>query len=166
MSSFMNTVDIVGDEALTNSIIDRSIVDFSDDRITIIGNAAFNKAIHLETVNCPNAWDVSPNAFSGCISLKKIDFGGSPTIRSSAFADCTALVALIFRGSGVANAMDYGQLTNTPIAKGTGYIYVPQSLVENYKSSKRWGDYPNQIRALENYTVDGTITGELDDTKT
>ena len=48
---------------------------------------------------------------------------------------------------------------------GTCYIYVPSSLIEQYKSDREWSKITNQIRALEDYTVDGTITGELDERK-
>jgi hypothetical protein len=53
----------------------------------------------------------------------------------------------------------------TKIASGTGYIYVPAARVNNYKSATYWKDYAAQIRALEDYTVDGTITGALDPNK-
>jgi hypothetical protein len=43
------------------------------------------------------------------------------------------------------------------------YIYVPSNLVSNY--SNQWKDTGAQFRALEDYTVDGTITGELDPAK-
>jgi hypothetical protein len=54
---------------------------------------------------------------------------------------------------------------SSSIAKGTGYVYVPRSLVDSYKSATNWSTYANQFRALEDYTVDGTITGELDESK-
>jgi hypothetical protein len=53
----------------------------------------------------------------------------------------------------------------TRIEKGTGYIYVPADLVDSYKAATNWSTFAAQFRALEDYTVDGTITGELDITK-
>ena len=55
--------------------------------------------------------------------------------------------------------------TGTPIASGTGYIYVPAVLIDSYKAATNWSTYAAQFRALEDYTVDGTTTGELDETK-
>ena len=40
---------------------------------------------------------------------------------------------------------------STPIASGTGYIYVPAALVDNYKAATNWSTYANQIRAIEDY---------------
>ena len=45
------------------------------------------------------------------------------------------------------------------------YIYVPRALVEDYKVATNWSAYADQFRALEDYTVDGTISGDLDETK-
>lgn len=55
--------------------------------------------------------------------------------------------------------------SGTPIASGKGYIYVPRTLVDSYKAANGWSTYASQFRALEDYTVDGTITGELDESK-
>ena len=33
------------------------------------------------------------------------------------------------------------------------------------KTASIWSTYASQIRALEDYTVDGTVTGELDPSK-
>jgi hypothetical protein len=50
----------------------------------------------------------------------------------------------------------------SPIANGTGYIYVPGALHNSYLADTKWSTYANQFRRLEDYTVDGTINGELD----
>ena len=54
---------------------------------------------------------------------------------------------------------------STPITFGTGYIYAPRALVDSYKAATNWSTYADQICALEDYTVDGTTTGALDETK-
>lgn len=45
------------------------------------------------------------------------------------------------------------------------YIYVPSALVESYKVATGWSTIADKFRALEDYTVDGTISGALDETK-
>ena len=139
--SFVNTVDIVGDEALSASIIDRSITELSDSIVTTIGM----------------------NAFRGCSELTKADFAGPvSTVVDWSFYECTALRTFILRSSAVCSLGDASAFTNTPIAKGTGYIYVPRALVDTYKAATNWSTYAAQFRALEDYTVDGTTTGALD----
>ena len=43
---------------------------------------------------------------------------------------------------------------------------VPAALVESYKTATNWAAYwgygNNKFLALEDYTVDGTVTGEID----
>ena len=48
---------------------------------------------------------------------------------------------------------------------GKGYFYVPRALVDTYKAATNWSNYADQFRALEDYTVDGTVNGELDESK-
>jgi hypothetical protein len=47
----------------------------------------------------------------------------------------------------------------SPIKSGTGYIYVPRALVEDYKVATNWSAYASQFRAIEDYTTDGTVDG-------
>ena len=48
-------------------------------------------------------------------------------------------------------------------------VYVPSALIEEYKVATNWVDLytsnPNLFHALEDYTVDGTISGEFDESK-
>lgn len=86
-------------------------------------------------------------------------------IQTNAFDSCAKLIALTLRGSVLVNLLNNNTFKGTPIATGTGYIYVPSALLEDYKVATNWSTYANQFRALENYTVDGTITGALDESK-
>ena len=122
MSEFINTVDLVGDEALSDSIIDRSITEISDNHITSIGG--------------------------------------------SAFRGCRGLTTLILRNTEkVCTLLNTSALSSTKIASGTGYIYVPAALIDSYKAASNWSTFAAQFRALEDYTVDGTTTGALDEAK-
>ncbi len=37
---------------------------------------------------------------------------------------------------------------NTPIAQGTGYIYVPDNLVASFKTATNWSTYASQIKGV------------------
>lgn len=39
-------------------------------------------------------------------------------------------------------------LTGTTIAKGTGYVYVPDDMVDTYKSATNWSAYADQIKGM------------------
>lgn len=100
-----------------------------------------------------------------CIKLKMLDFHKVTTIGASVFQTDTVLSALIIRTETLCTLSNVNAFTNTPIAKGTGYIYVPRNLVDTYKTATNWVTCANQFRALEDYTVDGTINGALDESK-
>lgn len=141
--SFVNTVDIVGDEALTNSIIDRSITEIADNLVAEIGFYAFYY----------------------CSALTTADFQVATSINGNAFYGCSKLTVLILRSETMCTLSNTSAFDGTPIKSGTGYIYVPRALVDSYKAATSWSTYANQFRALEDYTVDGTITGALDESK-
>jgi hypothetical protein len=83
-----------------------------------------------------------------------------------AFYECKALIALVLREtSAVCTVSSSGIFGSTPIANGAGYIYVPAALVDSYKAATNWSAFAAQFRALEDYTVDGTTTGALDEAK-
>ena len=105
-------------------------------------------------------------AFYNCSDkLKELDFPLVTSIAGNAFALCKSLTTVILRKNSVCELTGTGAFTDTPIGKGTGYIYVPSALVDSYKTATNWSTYADQFRALESYTIDGTTTGALDPTK-
>lgn len=90
-------------------------------------------------------------AFRGCTNLKRVDMGGAESTLSQdrLFLDCQSLEVLIFRSEvGVFRATGTDVFLNSAIAAGTCLIYVPDSLVNSYKSDSVWGTYANQIKPL------------------
>jgi hypothetical protein len=106
--------------------------------------------------------------FLGCSNLESVDFHSfAGELGGCLFKECPSLYAIVFRN-------DEWRFTQTPdliydafqdsnVASGTCYIYVASKYLSEYQTD--WPQYANQFRALEDYTVDGTITGELDETK-
>lgn len=150
MSSFVNTVESVGDEALTNSIIDRSITELADDISTTIGQYAFRTCTKLTNVNFPSVTSTGVGAFYGCTTLAKAEFASSVAFGNNTFYNCSALTVLILRNTEAISNLT-GGLSGTPIASSTGYIYVPSALVDTYKATSGWSSYADQIRAIEDY---------------
>lgn len=133
--------------------------------VTSIGEYAFRYCSALVSANLMSLTNVGKYAFRDCSALETVDISSAITIENHAFQDCTALISLILRSETMCTLSAKAGISPTPIEEGTGYIYVPAALLETYKSATNWSAYAEQFRALEDYTVDGTITGELDDTK-
>ena len=156
----------VGGGGDIDALIYRSITEISSSSVTSIGDSAFRSCSNLTTVDFPVATSIGPSAFYSCRSLTTADFPVVTSIGTYAFNSCRVLKSLLLRGNNVCTLSSTNAINSTPIKSGTGYIYVPSALIEQYKASTNWSTYSAQFRALEDYTVDGTITGELDPAKT
>ena len=163
-----------GDDTQIDALIDRSITEISNSRVTKIGEYAFYyckilttanfpaatsiggnsfySCNSLTTVDFPVATSIGSNAFRGCSSLTTVDFPVATSIGSYAFRDCSSLTTLILRNPDVVCTLsNTNAFTSTPIASGTGYIYVPSALVDSYKAETNWSTFADQIRAIEDY---------------
>ena len=230
MSEFINTIDVLGDDAVMDSIIEGSITEFKDDEITKIGDYAFYGKPNLEIVDVPNvttignrAFDTcssllevnAPNTvslgvafvncskllkvsfplasgfhisheflFSGCSSLYSVDLPKLNLLPNSSFQGCTSLKQIrlpnirdirnyVFKDSGLKalilpnSSYLFSTISTVAFAGshitsgGSGYIYVPRALVDTYKSATNWTTVASQIRAIEDYSIDGTVTGDM-----
>ena len=90
-------------------------------------------------------------SFMGCSNLAKIDFDVLEEMKDADFYQCSALTAVIIRSPAVCTMSDSNAFKLTPIASGTGYVYVPAALVGSYKAATNWSVYADQIRAIEDY---------------
>ena len=90
-------------------------------------------------------------SFLGCSNLAKIDFDVLEEMKDADFYLCSALTAVIIRSPAVCTMSDSNAFQSTPIASGTGYIYVPAALVDSYKAATNWSVYADQIRSIEDY---------------
>lgn len=187
MSDYVNTVDSIGDAAICKSILHKTLDAITDTYCEMVGGYAFYgfPALHtaifanakrieqyafahcskLETIKVPLSENVGYFSFYECEKLKEADFPCVTSVSTYAFKGCIALKTLILRSGTLATLSGVNALGDTPIEKGKGCIYVPSALIDSYKSATNWTTYANQFRVLEDYTVDGTITGEVDPTR-
>lgn len=102
----------------------------------------------LTEVVVPQAKTVGRSAFEGCTALKKLELGPVTSIDRYALMS-SGVTSLVISGETVCT-LGTSALSGTPISRGTGYIYVPESLVEAYKAASGWSTYAGQIRAIGN----------------
>ena len=145
------------------------------DTITHIGSQSFRECAKLSLNKLPaNLKTMSTNVFYGCTSITEIEIpSGVTSLQSSAgsfekctnltkvdikaenltnvgsrlFAECTSLAQVIFRATKPPTLNSYS-FYNSGIAKGTGYIYVPDASIDTYKSASVWSTYANQIKGI------------------
>lgn len=210
MSEFQNTIDLLGDEAVTKGLIEGTITEFNDNVITKAGNYAFYYS-NLTSVNLPNATTFGTNAFAysqvtnvnlplassfgqssfmgcynltslalpslgtvnssirSCSKLKVVDLAKATGLISYCFDSCSVLDVVILRSSTLCTNGGGNNFQYTPFGSGKagGTLIVPRALVTEYPNATNWSydlaqNTNNRILALEDYTIDGTITGEID----
>ena len=135
--------------------------------------SVFSYCKSLKHIKLPSVTRTNTELFAYCTSLKTVDLGVScSSVYERLCEKCSSLTTFVLRNeSKVAQLRSTNAFNNTPIANGIGYIYVPRALLsdtdstKDYRQATNWSTYAAQFRALEDYTVDGTIMGELDETK-
>jgi hypothetical protein len=133
-------------------------------KLTWIGESALRYCSALTSVPTANVTLLHMYCLAACTALKTVDVSVATYVRSYSL-NGSGITSLILRYNSVSILQSTNALTDTPIASGTGYIYVPSSIIDSYKATTNWSVYADQFRALEDYTVDGTTTGELDESK-
>ena len=149
MADEINSIK-VGDTNFKD-LVERTITNVDDDTITTIGAYAFYNCKNLTTADFKSATNVFQYAFEGCSSLINVDFTNLTNIKWNVFIDCSSLTTLILRTNQVCTLSNTNAFSSTPIATSEidGYIYVPLSLTENYRSATNWTTYKSKIMPID-----------------
>lgn len=123
-------------------------------------SSAFNSCVALEKVHMPKVTDMEGASFKLCSGLRIGKFNMLNYCSSGAFISCTKLVALVICTTNC-TISNTNVLFDTPIAKGAGYVYVPDNAVETYKTATNWNTYANQIKGLSE--IPSEIRRELEE---
>lgn len=158
--------------------IENTITNFSNEELTAISDYGL-AGKSMQSLYIPNVVRVGGYAFDGCdaiteihfekhvtfesekhpymalrgaINAVKIEFNdGFTTSMTYLFYSMTNLKAVIIRGDNVSQLNNAGHFSKSSIENGTGYIYVPAVLVDQYKAATNWVTIADQIRAIEDY---------------
>jgi hypothetical protein len=96
MADFVNTIDLLGDELTAKVIIERTITEYNDDTISLVGDYAFHYCSALTSVDLPNATSSGNYAFNGCSALASVSLPSLTSIGQYAFSHCSALTSAYF----------------------------------------------------------------------
>lgn len=116
-----------------------------------VGKSAFSYCEKLQNVNIPKCTIIKDSTFQYC-NFKKIDLNFVEKIESWAFYNCTALECVkILNTETVCALANIHAFSRTLIEAGNGYIYVPDELIEQYRTATNWSAFANQIKPLSEY---------------
>lgn len=156
--ALLGTADISGTETLGSQVFSgcTNLRSVRAESLRTFGNNVFSSCKSLRTIGCgegdslilPAAFGGSftaTNAFSYAENLIRADLRQTPEVAGGVFYGCTNLEALILRSG--TRVIISGKFTDTPIAAGTGCIYVPAALLDEYTAA-----YPEyRFRTIEDY---------------
>ena len=117
-------------------------------KATSIGDSAFESCTSLTSIDLPNVTSIGNSAFYSCTSLTSIDLPNVTSIGSYVFNSCNNLSTVIMSTNQIITLEDKSVFNDTPISNKTGYIYVPDSLVDSYKTATNWSTYALQIKPI------------------
>lgn len=166
--------NIGGNVADEDGLVTRSIAQYENDRVKSVGTYAFYECGRLTSVSFQNATSIYNYSFTNCFELTSVSapkvnklgayalsstglqyasFPLATNIGEGTFFNCTKLTALVLGNtSQVCSLSNTNAFNSTPIKSGTGYIYVPDDLVDSYKAATNWSTYAAQIKPLSEYT--------------
>ena len=123
--------------------------------IQAVAYSAFYNCVNLTAVNLSSSLYIYNNAFTNCTSLMTINLPGIFSIYDNAFLNCASLKSVILPNTRyICSLIGNNHFSGTPIASGVGNIYVPGTLLYNYKNASGWNAYTNQV-----YPFDSAIIG-------
>ena len=159
--------------------IENKITNFSNEELTAISDFGLAGKDNIQSLYIPNVVSVGGYAFDSCDTITEIHFEKHITFKSEkrpymalrgaenavkiefndgftismsyVFYNMMNLKAVIIRGDNVSQLSNGNTFNGSSIANGTGYIYVPAVLVDQYKAATNWVTIADQIRAIEDY---------------
>ncbi len=168
-SANVNIESSGGDTSIEDSLLNRTITEYYNDRITTVGENALRGCAKLTKLIIPNVTRIEHYGVSSCSSLQEVDFSNLEyigqqglaylpskkavfpkleTIFVQAFLGANVEAIIITKSDGITVLNNISAFSSSSIAKGTGFVYVPDDLVESYKSSTNWSTYASQIKPL------------------
>lgn len=118
-----------------------------------VGQSMFYQCTSLTRCNMPLAVGTYSGAFEGCSALMELSFPGMISISGKSFENCTKLCALILPNANTKANLDSTFEGRNSLFAISGYVYVPQSLLNDYKSATNWSAIAGRIKAIENYNA-------------
>ena len=136
--------------------------------IGILGSSAFGYTGIKEAI-LYDLTSIYSSPFTYCPILSKIELMSTtkkmtlPTGAYGALAEYSNLTHFIIHYPSSVLTLGTYTLNNTPLAHGQGAIYVPENLVNDYKSATNWSVYADIIYPLEDYPVTINLGDTIND---
>lgn len=121
------------------------LVSASFDFCTTVSSLAFISCYSLANIYFPRLEYIGTSAFAKCSALQVASFPRLKSIGMSAFSDCSSLSSLYLMGSTYVSITNSMVFYGTPFYSSSGTIFVPESMVDTYKTMQYWSYFSNRF---------------------
>ena len=146
---------------------------------TTISTYAFQACSLLQSINLPNVKNIKSYVFKECKKLTSVILPNLTSVQNYGFSYCYSLLELLIEQTDSVCALQ-GAMTfyNSYHFEGTkdttynpnglkdGYIYVPASLLSQYKVATNWTKHASQIVGHQDYVVGDELVNYSNETYT
>ena len=140
-----------------------SLLDINFPEATTFSSAAFRNCNSIQNIRLPKVSTIQGTMYAGsfghCAMLKNVVLGSVTLIKgNNVFQNCPLFEALVITQDSSICALEKNTaFDSSTIKNGSGHIYVPDSLVEAYKTAENWSAYANKIKSLSEYVANGGV---------
>lgn len=144
LSIDISNVDRVSSDV---AVLARFMSEYHNDTARLLGLYAMAGCVFLQHVSFKEVVIGYPYCFRNC-GLISICFDKIVELSSDVFAECSDIQALIIK-TGIVCTIGANTFRDcSPMTNKTLFVYVPDTLVDSYKSNANWSTYANQIKPL------------------
>lgn len=118
--------------------------------LTTMGTYTFGGSSKNKTINLPKLKIVQSNGFRQNTGCTKIDLGACTNIYATGFYNMSGLVDLIIRTSSVCTLANINAFSGCSSLES---IWVPDDLVDSYKTATNWSTYADKFKPLSELEV-------------
>lgn len=162
-------------EALCND----TLVSYSNSNITKVRNYMFYQNNAIKNVELSIATEIGEKAFYQCKNLESIKVPLVKNFENSACGTCYSLIKVLIEQTDAICKLSSSNTFSTcyhilgttnstynPNGDKDGYIYVPASLLSQYKVATNWSVYATQIIGHQDFNVGDTLPNYTNETFT
>ncbi len=141
-------VNVPTETDVVDGLLDGTITTFYNDRITETYTYALGYRRNMVSVELPNAETIGSYSFTNCDALGRVKLQKARRLENYAFRNCSNLKTLILGNPNGCSLVTANVLSGSAIANGTGYVYVPDDLLDAYKTATNWVTHADQIKPI------------------
>lgn len=128
---------------------DDGVTGVNCENLQIVGSNCFYDCDGIYNVYLPSIRSLHSYAFYNCSYLQRVELGENlQSMENYIFGYCNNLKRVIIRNPNRVPDIGSDLFQNSSITNGTGFVFVPNELIESYRSHAIWAKYANAIDGI------------------